>query len=175
MGSGDLHEDRPRPVTAEEHTQHMFRLQSGQVMQGLRGHRLLWSLINGVLISEAAGKGYAVHRNVMRRLGGRVVGNDVLTRRRLRELMESEETARSIVNQLMTVGRSVRSTPMSWAWEGKKLDSAVKHLSWRPPFVRPSNPEEVDPAAPFINDEHMVCDTLGLGRIPGAWFTLNCK
>ena len=72
MGVGDLHEERPRPVSPEEHAQHMSRLQSGHIMNGLRGHRLAWALVNGVLVSEASGKGFAVHRNVMRRLGGRV-------------------------------------------------------------------------------------------------------
>ena len=90
MGIGDLHEDRPRPVSPEEHVQHLLRLRTGRVVNGERGHRLVWALVNSVLVGEAAGKGFAVHRNVMRRLGGRVEGTGVLTRRRLRELMESE-------------------------------------------------------------------------------------
>ena len=79
------------------HVQHLLRLLSGRVVNGLRGHRLVWALVNSVLVGEAAGKGFVVHRNVMKRLGGRVEGTKVLTRGRLRELMESEETARSIV------------------------------------------------------------------------------
>ena len=129
MGIGGLHSDTPRPVSPAEHVQHLLRLLSGRVVNGLRGHRLVWALVNSVLVGEAAGKGFVVHRNVMRRLGGRVEGTSVLTRRRLRELMESEETARSIVGQLMSVGRDVRSTPMQRSHEGKKLDRAVKHLS----------------------------------------------
>ena len=29
---------------------------------------------------------------------------------------------------------------MQWAYEGKKLDATVKHMSWRPPWVQA--PEE---------------------------------
>ena len=43
---------------------------------------------------------------------------------------------RVLVGQLSTVGRDVRSTTMQWAYESKKLDSTVKHLSWVPPWVR---------------------------------------
>ena len=175
MGIGGLHSDTPRPVSPAEHVQHLLRLLSGRVVNGLRGHRLVWALVNSVLVGEAAGKGFVVHRNVMRRLGGRVEGTSVLTRRRLRELMESEETARSIVGQLMSVGRDVRSTPMQWSHEGKKLDCAVKHLAWRAPWVKPSEVGDPDPAAPFVKPEHMVEDTVGLERIPVIWFTLNCK
>ena len=64
---------------------------------------------------------------------------------------------------------------MQWAYEGKKLDCAVKHLAWRPPWVKAADFESPDPAAPFVRPEHMVEDTVGLGRIPAIWFTLNCK
>ena len=64
---------------------------------------------------------------------------------------------------------------MQWSHEGKKLDCAVKHLAWRPPWVKPSEVGEPDPAAPFVKPEHMVEDTVGLNRIPVSWFTLNCK
>ena len=118
MGIGDLHDDRPRQVSPGEHVQHLFRLRSGRIVNGLRGHRIVWALVNSVLVGEAAGEGTAVHRNVMKRLGGRVEGTSVLTRRRLREMMENEETCRAIVGQLMSVGRDVRSTPMQWSYEG---------------------------------------------------------
>ena len=55
------------------------------------------------------------------------------------------------------------------------MDCAVKHLAWRPPWVKPSEVGEPDPAAPFVKPEHMVEDTVGLERIPVTWFTLNCK
>ena len=42
---------------------------------------------------------------------------------------------RVLVSQLSNVGRDVRATSMQWAYEGKKLDSAVKHMSWVPPWV----------------------------------------
>ena len=41
-----------------------------------------------------------------------------------------------------TVGREVTSTPMQWAYESKKLDAAVKHLSWVPPWVEATENEE---------------------------------
>ena len=175
MGIGDLHDERPRQVSPGEHAQHLLRLRSGRIVNGLRGHRIVWALVNSVLVGEAAGKGFAVHRNVMKRLGGRVEGTSVLTRRRLREMIENDESYRSIVGQLMTVGRDVRSTPMQWSYEGKKLDCAVKHLAWRPPWVKSSEVGEPDPAAPFVQPEHMVEDRVGLNRIPVIWFTLNCK
>ena len=98
MGIGDLDDDsRTRKVLPAEAVQHLLRLISGRVVNGERGHRLVWALVNTVLVGEAAGKGFAVHRNVMRRLGGRVEGASVLTRRRLREMMESEETTRLLL------------------------------------------------------------------------------
>ena len=156
MGIGDLHDERPRQVSPGEHAQHLLRLRSGRIVNGLRGHRIVWALVNSVLVGEAAGKGFAVHRNVMKRLGGRVEGTSVLTRRRLREMMENEESCRAIVGQLMTVGRDVRSTPMQWSYEGKKLDCAVKHLAWRPPWVKSSEVGEPDSAAPFVEPDQMV-------------------
>ena len=110
MGIGGLHDEQVLQgafqVSPAEHVQHLLRLMSGRVVNGLRGHRLVWALVNSVLAGEAAGKGFVVHRNVMRRLGGRVEGTSVLTRRRLRELMESEETARSIAGQLIGFQKS---------------------------------------------------------------------
>ena len=63
----------------------------------------------------------------------------MLTKARLREMLNDEDQARVLVNQLMNVGRDVRSTPMQWAYEGKKLDATVKHMSWRPPWVEPGD------------------------------------
>ena len=62
---------------------------------------------------------------------------------------------------------------MQWNYEGKKLDAAVKHLSWCPPWVRSEATNEM--AAGFILEEHRVGDLIGLGRIPTAWWTLNCE
>ena len=56
MGIGDLHEDRPRPVSPEEHVQHLLRLRTGHIVKGERGHRVVWALVNAMLIGEAAGK-----------------------------------------------------------------------------------------------------------------------
>ena len=111
----------------------------------------MWAMVNTALLEEAAGKGFAVHRNVMRRLGWRVVGGEVLTKAKLRSLMESEDTCRSLVHQLMSVGRDVRSTPMQWSYEGKKLECAVKHLSWCPPWVEGA--ESAGPEGEFLQDK----------------------
>ena len=99
---------------------------------GPHGDRLVWALVNGVLVRQASGKGFLVHRIMMRRLGWRVAGQEVLTKGQLRNLMSDESTARSLVGQLGTCGRDVPSTPMHWSFEGKKLDAAVKLLSWYP-------------------------------------------
>ena len=132
MGIGDLFEDRPRAVRGPEWLQHMLRL--GYVTEGEDCDRCLWAMVNTILIAEAAGKGFAVYKNVMRRRGYGA-GNEVLTKRRLRELLADEEAARAMVYNLQNVGRDVRSTPMQWSYEGKKLDCAVKYLSWRPPWL----------------------------------------
>ena len=87
--------------------------------------------------------------------------------------MESEETCRSLVHQLMSVGRDVRSTPMQWSYEGKKLDCAVKHLSWCPPWVEGA--VRAGPEVEFLQDNRRAEDRLGLGRIPAIWWTLNCR
>ena len=104
MGIADFWGARPRAVKSSEWVQHMLRLADGRCAQGLRGHRVVWAMVNTALIEEASGKGFAVHRNVMRRLGWRVVGGEVLTKAELREMMESEETCRALVHQLMSVG-----------------------------------------------------------------------
>ena len=69
MGVGDLYEERPKDVTPFEHAQHLLRLSTGHCVSSARQHRLVWALVNGVLLSEASGKGYAVHRVLLRRLG----------------------------------------------------------------------------------------------------------
>ena len=80
MGIADLFDQRPVKVTPQEWAQHLLRYHTGQFVNGLRGHRVLWCIVNAVLLSEARGKGFAVQRNVMRRMGCRVVGHDLMTR-----------------------------------------------------------------------------------------------
>ena len=70
--------------------------------------------------------------------------------------MSNESTARAIVGQLVVCGRDVRSSRMQWIYAGKKMDAAVKHLSWCPPWVRSEATNEM--AAGFILEEHRVCD-----------------
>jgi len=97
-----------------------------------------------------------------------------MTRDELRAALKDEELARSLVNSLMKVGQNVRSTPMQWAAEGKKLDCAIKHVSWAPPWIRPcrshSRGEE---CSDYIGENEMVEDQIGYGRIPAVWWTLN--
>ena len=92
---------------------------------------------------------------------------------------KQEDKARVLVGQLSTVGRDVQSTTMHWAYESKKLDTTVKYLSWMPPWVIRANEEgEEDHARSFFfKDTHSTRkpDTVGLGRHPSQWWTMNCK
>ena len=171
MGIGGLYDQRERPVTAGEHTQHLLRLFGGTFVDGHRQHRVLWALVNQALLSEARGKGHVVQRMLLHRMGARLQGHRLMTRTELREMIENEETQRVVVHQLMRVGRDVRSTPMYWAYEGKKIDCLMKHLSWRPPWVREHG---------AVADNDLLCgsaavdDVVGLARSPAFWGTLNC-
>ena len=77
-----------------------------------------------------------------------------------------------IRDRLMSVGRDVRSTPMKWAYEGKKLDTCVKYMSWRPPWARGESDGDVD--YDLLGENLLVYDLVGRGRAPAFWFTLNC-
>ena len=133
MGIADLFEERPRKVSVEAWVQHLLRYRTGHFVGGLRGQRVLWAMVNTLLLSEARARGFGIYRNVVRRVGLGLEGGRVLTKGRLREILAQEDRTRVLVGQLATVGREVRSTTMQWAWEGKKLDSTVKHMSWVPP------------------------------------------
>ena len=63
---------------------------------------------------------------------------------------------------------------MQWSYEGKKLDAGVKHISWHPPWVIPAG-DVADEFAGLLPENHRVRDAVGLGRIPSAWWTVNCK
>ena len=188
MGIGGLFDDvrdeegtSLRSVPARVWAQHLFRLWDGSCVHGLRGHRLVWAVMNTVLLEEARGKGYIVQRNTVGRMGARMDPHMHVTKAELRKVLEDEELVRSLVNSLMKVGQNVRTTPMQWAAEGKKLDCAIKHLSWAPPWVRPfkgrdeSAWQELLENAPFcfVCDNETVVDRIGYGRIPAAWWTLN--
>ena len=63
---------------------------------------------------------------------------------------------------------------MQWAYEGKKLDTVVKYMSWRPPWVRG---EDEDPGSvdhDLLGDNLVAYDLVGRGRTPAFWWTLNC-
>ena len=178
MGIADmfdgLAEGRVLPVPEGEYVQHMLRHASGFFVEGLRGHREVWALVNTLLLLECKGKGHAVQQNVMRRIGGRLSGHRITTKAQLQEMIHDEEQVRTLVHQLMTVGRDVRSTPMSWAYEGKKLNCAVKHLAWRPPWLYAEGGDDDKAHDALLGLNQVRQDRLGRGRIPMHWFTQNC-
>ena len=167
--------------------QHMLRLWGGWCVHGLRGHRLVWALVNTVLLEESRGKGYVVQKLALQRMGARLGGgyDTRLTRVELRHALQDEETAGKLVHALMTIGQTVRSTPMQWAKKSKELDCAVKQMSWTPPWVIPSvrKGKEADDEincldAPwcYIDENEQVKDLLGRGRgrrIPASWVDLE--
>ena len=112
MGVPDLFDERTFKVSPAEWGQHLLRYHTGQFVDGFREHRVVWAIVNTVLMSEAKGKGHAVHRNVLRRQGHRLVGGSVMTRNELRRLLQDEDALRGMVNQVMVVGRDVPSTAM---------------------------------------------------------------
>ena len=178
IGEGGLFDWRHVDVTPHEWVQHLVRFWDGRFVKGESAKRFLWAAVNTVLLTEASGKGFVVHRNVMRRLGHRVVGATVVTKGQLREMLQSEEALRSMMYQLMSVGRDVRATPMQMSYEGKKLDAAMKVLSWRPPWVEDTECEAQGAArlgSLLLGQNAQVKDELGLGRVAATWFTLNCK
>ena len=64
---------------------------------------------------------------------------------------------------------------MQWADEGKKLDCAVKHMSWVPPWVEQESKGMEPVGHRFLGDESiLVPDEVGLGRYPSLWWTMNC-
>ena len=115
MCIGDLFEERPRKVSPEAWVQHLLRYWNGQFVGGERGQRVLWAMVNNLLLSEARARGFGIYRNVMKRVGFGLQGGRVLTKRELRGILEQEDRMRVLVSQLSTVGRDVRSTTMQWA------------------------------------------------------------
>ena len=51
----------------------------------------------------------------------------------------------------------------------------MKHLSWKPPWVVGVGDDGEDLAEAYLGSNTKVKDEVGLGRIPGFWWTLNCK
>ena len=81
MGVADLFEERPRKVSPEAWVQHLLRYETGQFVGGARGQRVLWAMVNTLLLSEARARGFGVYRNVMRRVGFGLQGGRVLATR----------------------------------------------------------------------------------------------
>ena len=102
MGEGDLYDStRPIPVTAPEWAQHMLRYARGTLVKDLQGQRVVWAIVNHVLLQEARGKGFVVHQNVMRRIGnvgGRVVGRAPLQRSQLLRIMDDTSEMRALIH-----------------------------------------------------------------------------
>ena len=135
-------------------------------------------MVNTLLLTEARSRGHAIYRNVLRRVGYGLQGGRVLTKARLKEILQDENQARVLVNQIMNVGRDVVSTPMQWSFEGKKLDATVKHLSFRPPWVEPGDDDsDNEEGRRYLGTDTLqnVEGRVGLGRFPGIWWTANCK
>ncbi len=101
--------------------QHLLRYHTGHFVGGMRGQRVVWAMVNTLLLTKARSPGFGIYRNVMRRVGYGLELGGVLTKARLREMLKDEDQSRVLANHLMNVGRDVRSTPMQWAYEGKKL------------------------------------------------------
>ena len=80
---------------------------------------------------------------------------------------------RTLVYQLTTVGRDLRSSTAYWGYEGKKLNAIAHFLAWKPPWVRGDEAG----AAPHWALKHNQCivDRLGCGRISSIWYTVNPK
>ena len=69
MGIGDLYEERPRKVSPQVWVQHLLRYHTGHFVGGPRGQRVLWAMVNVLLLSEARQRGWGIYRNVVRRSG----------------------------------------------------------------------------------------------------------
>ena len=187
MGIGDLYEERPRAVSVQDWVQHLLRYHTGQFVSGARGQRVMWAMVNALLLSEARAKGFGVYRTVYRRAGLALEGARAMTKGRLREILRSEERARILVGQLANIGRDVRSTTMHWAFESKKLQAVVRHVSWLPPWVDATLPDGSEPIGRrFLKEMDMLAergrterrrplvpDLVGLGRHPSMWWTQN--
>merc|ERR1712032_1238046 len=68
MGVANLYEDPGRPwkVSVEDWVQHLLRYRTGQFVRGVRGQRVLWAMVNTLLLTEARGKGFGIYRNTVR-------------------------------------------------------------------------------------------------------------
>ncbi len=108
MGVGDLYDlDRPRKVSVAEVVQHLLRYRDGRFVRGWKGQRVVWAVVNVLLLSEARQRGYAVYRSVRRRIGFGIQGGGVLTKGELRDMLKDEQSMRLVINQLMCLGRDV--------------------------------------------------------------------
>ena len=97
MGICDLYEDRPRRVSPEAWVQHLLRYRTGHFAGGPRKQRVLWAMVNTLLLSEARGRGFGIYRNVIRRCGLGLTGGRVLTKGHLRSILQEEDRMRVLV------------------------------------------------------------------------------
>ena len=96
MGLADLHADRKFKVSSPEYNQHMIRHFSGAFVNGSRGHRVLWALVNSQLLEEARSKCCGVYRVAIKKVGGRVLGLAHITKGQLQNMLAYEQQARML-------------------------------------------------------------------------------
>ena len=83
MGMGDLKQPQLRDdYTATEWAQHKLRYWDGRFVSSSRGHRETWAIFDTMLLEHSRHRGHAYHK---------ATDSHVLTRRGLRELVESRE------------------------------------------------------------------------------------
>ena len=90
MGIADLYDSEGLlKVSPAEWVQHLLRYWTGHFVGGLRGQRVVWAMVNTLLLTEARSRGFGIYRNVMRRVGYGLEGGGVWTKPRLREMLRS--------------------------------------------------------------------------------------
>ena len=122
MGVGDFRQDRLRPLdNAMEWVQHQFRYFTGQFLNSIRGHRVVWAVFNTALREIAWRQGCAVHRQE---------DNLILTKAELKELVETRE---GLVQKIARFGSDipcigVKSLIICSGSSGKCLGKHLGHL-----------------------------------------------
>ena len=72
MGEGDLYDStRPIPVSAPEWSQHLLRYARGMIVWDIHGQRLVWAIVNHVLLQEAVEAAGSTNHQRKRRPRGR--------------------------------------------------------------------------------------------------------
>ena len=106
----------------------MLRLGTMTMAAGDDGKRLVWAMVYSMLMLEAAGKGFAVQRNVMMRIGGRGSMSEVLTKRRLRQILADENAARAMCKICRVSGKACAPRRCNGVASGKRWKPASSTL-----------------------------------------------